>query len=220
MQITPSLTQASVLVNGTTADVSTCLRRSRFGIGLSSGGRSDMGTGTDQNQRGLNPRVVRSDWKEASRKRPARFVYACNGTQCWYRHGDCTETMICPLLSLRMVISGGIRTANCTETMICPLLSLRMAISLVSDMVICTETMICPLQSMPMVISGGIRHGNLHRDHDLPAAVYANGDRWWYQNDKLHRERGSPAIIKACGCLEWWENGKFLRSQQCRSHHR
>ena len=52
---TVSANQAPVLVNGTTADVSSCLLCSWFGIGVSSGGRSDMGTGAIKTKEGSNP---------------------------------------------------------------------------------------------------------------------------------------------------------------------
>ena len=33
------------------------------------------------------------------------------------------------------------------------------------------------------------QNGKLHRDNDLPAVVYANGDQIWYQNGKRHRDK-------------------------------
>jgi hypothetical protein len=45
--------------------------------------------------------------------------------------------------------------------------------------------------------------GVLHRGHDLPAVVYTNGDRLWYQHNVLHRE-GGPAIVRANGSEEWY----------------
>ena len=51
------------------------------------------------------------------------------------------------------------------------------------------------------------QHGLRHRDGDRPAIVYANGDQSWYQHDKLHRDGGRPAIISANGYMAWWVNG-------------
>jgi hypothetical protein len=48
--------------------------------------------------------------------------------------------------------------------------------------------------------------GQLHRDGG-PAVIFANGDRYWYQNDNLHRER-APAIECADGTVDYWVNGE------------
>ena len=73
----------------------------------------------------------------------------------------------------------------------------------------------------------------LHRE-DGPAIEYANGDRYYYINDKLHREDGpavdysngyykayyingnrhnenGPAVERATGYKEYWINGKRHR---------
>jgi NTP pyrophosphatase (non-canonical NTP hydrolase) len=39
---------------------------------------------------------------------------------------------------------------------------------------------------------------------------YANGDKYWYLNDKLHREEG-PAIESASGGKYWYLKGKLHR---------
>ncbi len=49
----------------------------------------------------------------------------------------------------------------------------------------------------------------LHRE-DGPTIEYANGDKYWYQNDKLHREDG-PALEWSNGDKFWYQNGKFHR---------
>jgi hypothetical protein len=38
---------------------------------------------------------------------------------------------------------------------------------------------------------------------------FANGDKWWYLNDKRHREDG-PAVEYASGTKSWYINGKEL----------
>jgi hypothetical protein len=45
----------------------------------------------------------------------------------------------------------------------------------------------------------------LHRT-DGPAIEYANGDKFWFQNDSRHRDDG-PAIEYATGDYEFWLNG-------------
>ena len=40
--------------------------------------------------------------------------------------------------------------------------------------------------------------------------VYANGDKFWYLNDKLHREDG-PAFECANGYKSWYLNGNLHR---------
>ena len=44
-----------------------------------------------------------------------------------------------------------------------------------------------------------------HRE-DGPAIEFANGNKYWYQNDKLHRLDG-PAIECAEGDKAWYQNG-------------
>lgn len=34
----------------------------------------------------------------------------------------------------------------------------------------------------------------VHRDNDLPAIIYKNGTRKWYQNGNLHRDNNKPVI--------------------------
>jgi hypothetical protein len=51
--------------------------------------------------------------------------------------------------------------------------------------------------------------GKLHRE-DGPAIERANGDKYWYINDKRHREDG-PAIEWANGYKAWYINGKRHR---------
>lgn len=52
--------------------------------------------------------------------------------------------------------------------------------------------------------------GDLHRENDLPAIEYTNGDKLWYTNGILHRE-GGPAISFINGYKEWWIHGELHR---------
>jgi len=55
------------------------------------------------------------------------------------------------------------------------------------------------------------KEGQLHRDGDLPAVIYANGAKYWCKNGQLHRDGDLPAIIFANGRKEWWKNSKRHR---------
>ena len=48
-----------------------------------------------------------------------------------------------------------------------------------------------------------------HRE-DGPAIEWANGDKYWYLDDKLHREDG-PALECANGYNAWYLDGKLHR---------
>ena len=45
--------------------------------------------------------------------------------------------------------------------------------------------------------------GKLHRENDLPAIEWLNGDKEWYLNGKLHRENDLPAV-------EWFNGDKCM----------
>ena len=49
-------------------------------------------------------------------------------------------------------------------------------------------------------------------DHRIggPAFEYANGDKFWIQNDEYHRLDG-PAVEYTNGYKEWWQNGELHR---------
>ena len=51
----------------------------------------------------------------------------------------------------------------------------------------------------------------IHRNNDLPAVEYANGDREWWKNGLIHRDN-QPAIERVNGESEWWEHGKLKKS--------
>lgn len=56
--------------------------------------------------------------------------------------------------------------------------------------------------------------GKMHRD-DGPAAIYVNGDKYWFQNGKRHRLDG-PAIEWQSGAKQWYYNDEhiFCQSQK------
>jgi hypothetical protein len=51
----------------------------------------------------------------------------------------------------------------------------------------------------------------VHRDSDLPAIEYANGDKFWYILGKLHRDNDLPAVERANGTKVWYISGKLHR---------
>jgi antitoxin component YwqK of YwqJK toxin-antitoxin module len=55
------------------------------------------------------------------------------------------------------------------------------------------------------------RNGKLHREGDLPAVVFSNGDKQWHKNGKLHREGDLPAVEWSNGSKEWHKAGKLHR---------
>ncbi|HBG35915.1 MAG TPA: hypothetical protein DDW88_02450, partial [Treponema sp.] len=52
------------------------------------------------------------------------------------------------------------------------------------------------------------KNGQLHRDNDKPAIEDKNGTKKWYINDKLHREGDLPAVEWSNGDKDWYKNGK------------
>jgi len=54
------------------------------------------------------------------------------------------------------------------------------------------------------------KNGNLHRDNDLPAAIYHDRSQVWYQNGLIHRDNNFPAIIYSSGARAWYKNGEQL----------
>ena len=57
--------------------------------------------------------------------------------------------------------------------------------------------------------------GQWHRDNDLPAIIWNNGDCYWHQNGILHRDNDLPAAIWADGCCDWWIDGKCVKVKDC-----
>lgn len=55
------------------------------------------------------------------------------------------------------------------------------------------------------------KDGSLHRDNDLPAKIFANGDQEWYQNGRQHRDGDLPAGIDVDGCKYWYKSSRLHR---------
>ena len=55
------------------------------------------------------------------------------------------------------------------------------------------------------------KEGKLHREGDQPAAIFADGSQWWYKEGERHRDGNQPAIIFADGDQDWWKEGKRHR---------
>jgi len=53
------------------------------------------------------------------------------------------------------------------------------------------------------------KNGLRHCDNDLPAVEYKNGPKYWYKNNKLHRDNDLPAIEYANGRKVWYRNGEI-----------
>lgn len=50
-------------------------------------------------------------------------------------------------------------------------------------------------------------NGKLHSIDDLPAVIYTDGTRFWYENGKISRKGDKPAVVWANGVIEYWEDG-------------
>ena len=55
-------------------------------------------------------------------------------------------------------------------------------------------------------------NNNLHREGDLPALEYSNGDKYWYINGVLHRDRDRPPIVLRTG-EQRWQRGDILHRE-------
>lgn len=53
--------------------------------------------------------------------------------------------------------------------------------------------------------------GNVYRDNDRPAIIYANGTQIWLHNNIRGRKGDMPTIIKDDGTQIWCKNGLFHR---------
>ena len=54
-------------------------------------------------------------------------------------------------------------------------------------------------------------NGEIHRDDDLPAVIFADGTKWWYQSGVRHRDDDQPAVIHASGSKFWYKDGTLHR---------
>ena len=55
------------------------------------------------------------------------------------------------------------------------------------------------------------QNDRIHRGNDLPAIVYANGSKHWFQYGRLHRDNNQPAVVNVSGIKYWYQNGKLIR---------
>ena len=55
------------------------------------------------------------------------------------------------------------------------------------------------------------KDGKRHRDGDLPAVVFENGDAVWYKDGKRHRDGDKPAVVFVSGYCAWFINNKRHR---------
>ena len=54
-------------------------------------------------------------------------------------------------------------------------------------------------------------NGKLHRDNDLPAVEWKNGEKEWYKNGVKHRDNNLPAVEYFDGHKAWYLNGVCYR---------
>jgi hypothetical protein len=56
------------------------------------------------------------------------------------------------------------------------------------------------------------KHGKINRDGDLPAAILHDGETMqWYQDNLIHRDNDLPAIVGTDGFKQWRKHGKIHR---------
>ncbi len=51
----------------------------------------------------------------------------------------------------------------------------------------------------------------IHRDNNLPAVEYSNGDKEWCQNGEYYRDNDQPAVEHVDGLNSWYQHGKLHR---------
>ena len=54
-------------------------------------------------------------------------------------------------------------------------------------------------------------NGQLHREGDKPAVIYASGTKYWLWHGKCHREGDKPSMIYADGTKLWYIHGKYIK---------
>lgn len=64
--------------------------------------------------------------------------------------------------------------------------------------------------SLPFEFESWFRHGEYHRDDDLPAVIFYNGAKFWYKHGKMHRS-GGPAVELRSGTKLWYCRGSLHR---------
>lgn len=55
------------------------------------------------------------------------------------------------------------------------------------------------------------RDGHVHRDGDLPARIDADGGMVWYRHSLIHRDGDLPAAVYKIGLKCWYQNGQKHR---------
>ena len=53
------------------------------------------------------------------------------------------------------------------------------------------------------------REGRLHRNEDLPARIWSDGQQEWFKRGKQHRDGDLPAFISSSGFVKKW----YIRGQ-------
>jgi len=53
----------------------------------------------------------------------------------------------------------------------------------------------------------------LHRDGDLPAVIFDNGQMEWYFHGRPHRAGDKPAVMDTRGNMSWVVNGRIHRAR-------
>ena len=53
----------------------------------------------------------------------------------------------------------------------------------------------------------------IHRDYDLPAVIFPDGSKEWYQHGLRHRNHDRPAIMRSNGDCTWYLFDQIHRNQ-------
>jgi hypothetical protein len=81
-----------------------------------------------------------------------------------------------------------------------------------TDMTTDTYTVKVMDQGTPYGSTRYYRNGQLHRDNDLPAVIYEDGQQRWFQFGELHRDGDQPADIHPNGAKYWYQRGQLYRT--------
>ena len=68
-------------------------------------------------------------------------------------------------------------------------------------------------------IKAWYKNGKEHRDGDRPAVIWANKVKIWYRDGKRHRDGGLPAVVSANGTKKWYKNGYFYTPKKRNGHY-
>jgi hypothetical protein len=50
----------------------------------------------------------------------------------------------------------------------------------------------------------------IHRDNDLPAIEFFDGDKEYWEDQKMHRIKGPAIEYKSSNCFAWFYEGKVI----------